>query len=426
MMFDEELMVRLAVALGVGLLLGIERGWRGRELADGGRVAGIRTFSISGLAGGIAGALGSDASGAITLGGGIVLAASLACHTAAIAVFDRARGRAAGDFSATSTVAALLTFLLGALAGAGHLRAAAAAAVIATAILTGRSELHSLLRRVTLEEIRSALTLLAMTVVALPWIPDRQLDALGGLNPRDIWVLAIALALISFIAHVAVKELGERRGLLAAAAVGGLVSSTAVLLASARRAARREDPVVLLLAGAALATSLSLGRVVALTAALAPALLGGIVPPLLAAGLVSLAFAGWAARSHHGGVGPLQAPAKSPFRLLPICGMAVVIGVLVIIGDRLHARYGGGATLAGATLMGAFDVDAMTISMARLVTRMPDRALAVAILAGVAGNTVVKILLAAVFGPRSFALGYLALGGVCLLTGGATLFLLMT
>ena len=53
----EQLLSRLAVALGIGLLIGLERGWKTREATPGSRVAGIRTFALSGLLGGIAGAL---------------------------------------------------------------------------------------------------------------------------------------------------------------------------------------------------------------------------------------------------------------------------------------------------------------------------------------------------------------------------------
>jgi len=411
-----EVMLRLGLALGIGLLLGIERGWRTRTLADGSRVAGVRTFAISGLLGGVAGALGTDDTG-LTPGGGLLLAAALVCHTAVIVSFDRSRSRYTRDFSATSTVASLLTFLLGAYAGAGHLQGAAAAAVAAAGILTVRQELHSWLRRISLAELKSAVILLAMTAVVLPWVPDQPVAALGGLNPRHIWLLAIALALVSFLGYVAVKELGERRGLLAAAAAGGLISSTAVLLASARQAARRESPVILLLAASALATAISLGRVFTLVAVLAPTLIRGVLPPLLAAAGVALAFTWWASHPDGEGVAPLRRVARNPFRLLPTCGMALAIGILILVGERLHAAFGNAGTILGALFMGAFDVDAMTISMAKLSVQMPARYAAVAILVGVVGNTLLKIVLALIFGTARFTLGILAVTAGCVAAG---------
>ena len=109
----EHLLSRVALALGIGLLIGLERGWRRREAESGSRTAGIRTFAISGLLGGIVGAIAQTLSGFAGVAGGIVLAAGFATYAAVITIFSREENRADKTFSATTAVAGMLTFAPG-------------------------------------------------------------------------------------------------------------------------------------------------------------------------------------------------------------------------------------------------------------------------------------------------------------------------
>ena len=111
---------------------------------------------------------------------------------------------------------------------------------ISTGLLAIREELHGLVEKITWPELRSGLLLLAMTFIALPVMPGDPIGPFGGVNPREVWIIAIILACVSFIGYAAVNYLGASRGVLLAAAAGGLVSSTAVTVANARRAAAHE------------------------------------------------------------------------------------------------------------------------------------------------------------------------------------------
>jgi hypothetical protein len=111
---DFQLMTRFALALGIGLPIGLEKGWRMREGAPGSRAAGIRTFAISGLLGGVAASLGHSIGGAIIIGDGIIIGASFAAYSAVMLVFCLEENRANQRISATTAVAAMLTFALGA------------------------------------------------------------------------------------------------------------------------------------------------------------------------------------------------------------------------------------------------------------------------------------------------------------------------
>src|SRR5215467_1986514 len=167
----DELISRLGVALGIGLLIGLERGWRRRGATPGSRAAGIRTFALSGLLGGVIAALAQAvpeqrSGGAASLA--IVLGVGFAAYSIVIALFTRDENRAAGNFSATTAIAGMLTFALGAYALLGDMRIAAGAAVATTALLASREKLHGWVEKMTWAELRSVLVLLAMTFIALP------------------------------------------------------------------------------------------------------------------------------------------------------------------------------------------------------------------------------------------------------------------
>ena len=274
---------RFALALGVGLLMGLERGWRTREDEPGSRAAGIRTFALSGVLGGIVVGLAQAMGGGATVGGGLVIGAGFVAHAGIMLVFCLEENRADGNFSATTAVAAMSTFALGAYALAGDMRVAAALAAVVAAILALRESIHGLVRALTWPELRSALVLLAMTFVVLPILPDEPVGPFGGVDLKETWLLAIMLAGMSFVGYGAVKCFGADRGLLLASAAGGLASSTAVTVSNARRAAAGEGSPHVLAAGVALASAVMFGRVGVIVAVLNPALLPLVAPALAAA-----------------------------------------------------------------------------------------------------------------------------------------------
>jgi uncharacterized membrane protein (DUF4010 family) len=400
----EDLLSRFAVALGIGVLIGLERGWRTREADSGSRTAGIRTFTITALLGGILGAL-AQASGGASAAGGLVLGLGFAAYTAVMAVFFRDENHQTGTFSATTAVAAMLTLALGAYALVGELRIAAAAAVATAGLLAMREVLHGWVERITWPELRSALVLLAMTFIVLPIVPDDPVGPFGGVNPRQVWVIAIVLAGASFAGYIAVKYLGASHGVLLAAAAGGLVSSTAVTLTNARRAAAGEGSPRLLAAGASLATAISFARVVAIVAALNPRLLVLIAPPLGAAAIVAAGFAVvsvyWRKEDHRDS----QAiEFRNPFGFWSVVGFAILLGAIIVIGRVLGERLGTMGAVVGAAALGLADVDAVTVSMARLAPQpLSAESASYAIMAAVATNTVSKLVMAAAIGRGRFA-----------------------
>lgn len=419
----EQLVSRVALALGIGLLIGLERGWRAREAESGRRAAGIRTFAISGLLGGVVGAISQIAGGVTSTGGGIIFAGSFAVYAAVISAFSREENKAAGNFSATTAIAGMLTFSLGAYAMVGDVRVAAGAAVASAGILALREELHGWVARITWSELRSGLVLLAMTFIALPIVPSDPIGPFGGVNPREVWIIAIALACVSFTGYAAVKYLGASRGVLLAAALGGLVSSTAVTIANARRAAAGEGSSRLLAAGVAIATAISFLRVFAIAAVMQPRLLLLIGPTLGVAASVAIAF-GLISAFREGRESAQQSRVefRNPFAFWTVIGFALFLGAIIVLGRMVGESFGAPGAIAGAILVGLVDVDSVTVSMARLTpSPLTMEQAAYAILAAVASDTISKVAIGAAIGRGWFAaeIGILAL--LCIAVGGVVL-----
>ena len=417
MTFENQLS-RVALALGMGLLIGLERGWSTRDAPSGSRAAGVRTFAICGLMGGLLGAMAAGPGRALTLEGSILLSAAFVAFAAVIAMFGLRENQAAGRYSATTTIAALLTFVLGVYASVGDVRIAAASAVAAAALLIFRQGLHEWVARITRLEFESALLLLAMTFIALPVVRRGPVGPLGGVDLRELWIIAIALASVSFVGYLAVKVLGERRGILVSSAAGGLISSTAVAFENARRAASGEGSPRLLAAGTAIATAVSFVRVAAITGALSPDLALWVAPALLVGTGLNVGFA---LISVYGRTPNPSEPAtqfRNPFGFWSVLGMAATMGLLILAGRVINARFGAAGAIAGAAAMGIFDVDAMTVPITRLMPLgLSPRTGACALAIGVASNLLTKVVISAAFGRAQLAMRLAALAVVSLTVG---------
>ncbi|MBU8537080.1 MgtC/SapB family protein [Falsiroseomonas tokyonensis] len=411
----DDLILRLGVALAIGLLVGLERGWRERAEADGRRTAGIRTHGIAALLGAVLAAL------ATSLQAPLVLALGFLGFALVFGWFQAREAMAEDSLSATSAIVGLCTFALGALAVAGDHRAAAAGGAALAAVLASREMLHAALRRLSWVELRSALMLAVMTTIILPLLPDRTIDPWGGLNPREIWFFTVLTATISYLGYIAARILGPRRGVLAGGLLGAVVSSTAVTLAFARSAAAGAESRAL--AGAAsLAAMVSVLRVTGLVLILQPAVLASMAPAALAAALV-FALCGGLLVWRGGEAAAAPGPDRNPFDLGPLLVFAAGFALVSTASAALVGSFGTASLLGSSALSGAFDVDVAVLSALRLED-VPRSAIGQAVLAALAANALVRLLLAAAAGPRAFAWPLAGATLAALLLGGAVAFAL--
>lgn len=410
----DQLIFRLAVSLAIGLLVGVERGWRERSEAEGSRTAGVRTYALVGLMGGVSAALSQAlASPAVLMVAGVGTSIVFAVFKYREMVRDK-------DYSVTGIVAALLVFALGALAVVGETAVAGAGAIAVTALLAEREVLHRAVRHLTWPELRSALLLLGMTVIVLPLLPDHAIDPFGSINPRQIWLFMVLTASISFAGYVAVKVAGPERGILFSAIGGALVSSTAVAIAFARRASAGE-PSGLLAGGAALAAMVSVLRVMVICAVVRPELLLHLGPPAVAAALAFGIAGAWMMRQGGGAKG--EASLGNPIDVGPLAAFAALFGAVSAISGFLLKAIGPDSLYVVSAVAGLVDVDVPSLNATRLAGQglsMEGAALCILIALGM--NGVGRIIFAAAGGPRAFTARF---AGATLAAGLAALLALL-
>ncbi|WP_372894075.1 MgtC/SapB family protein, partial [Rhodosalinus sp.] len=285
-MDEADLFIRLGLALAIGLLLGLERGWHGREEPEGDRIAGIRTFALTGLLGGVSGWLAD-------LTTPLLPALALLALAGLLAVSYWARLKEDDDLGLTTEVALLLTFGLGAAAALGAMAPAAAVAVVAALLLSMKRRLHGWVRRIERLELEALFKLALLSVVVLPVLPDRGYGPGEVLNPFEVWWAVVIVAGLSFVGYVAIRLAGARFGMLATGLFGGLASSTSTSLALARLVKAQETLAAPAAAGTVVAGSVTFLRILVLVAVFEPALVAPLAVPMgimAAVGLIGAAL----------------------------------------------------------------------------------------------------------------------------------------
>lgn len=406
----QTLLFRFLTALAIGLLVGIERGWRERDAPAGSRTAGVRTYALSAFIG----ALSAEITRILQSPWPLCLA--LVVFVTVFAWFKLREMEHDGEFSVTGVLAAFVVFALGALAVIGEPTVAAAGGVATAGILAARERLHGWLARLTWKELRSALLLLAMTIVVLPVLPDRTIDAWASINPRQIWIFMILTAAVSYGGYIAVKLAGPSLGVLVGGLIGSIVSSTAVTITFARRAA--ESGSASLFAGGALVGGMvSILRVTAIVAIVAPQLMTAIVIPALAAAIV-FGLGGLAAlqREHDGKDGGLEF--GNPFDIAPLMLFAGAYSAIALLGAWFSHYLGDSALLVASGISGLFDVDVAVLSAARAATTPATAEVAAqAILLALVMNAIARSGLAIAAAPARFSLIYLSVTIAAALAG---------
>ncbi|NGP53125.1 MgtC/SapB family protein [Thioalkalivibrio sp. XN8] len=389
----------LGVALAIGLLIGTERGWQEREAKEGERIAGVRTFGLIGLLGGVL-ALLAEQFGQLVLGLGFV---GLAGAVAAIYVVNLREGNE--DVGMTSQVSALLTFAFGALAAMGEAAVAAAAAVVTTLLLSAKPVLHRWVGALEAGELQAVIKLLLISVVLLPILPNQGYGPWQALNPYAIWWMVVLVATISFIGYFAIKIAGARRGTIFTGLFGGLASSTAVTLHFSRVARAGKVPPAMLATGILLACGTMFPRMLLVGSLVNPQLFAQLAWPAVVMGVLTYggALFYWRASARQDSEG--AAPLQNPLELKTALAFGSLLALIMLLSKALRQWFGEAGVLALAAASGVADVDAITLSLARMSSEdlaVPVAVTGIVIAASV--NTLVKGGMAAFIGGRPVGL----------------------
>ena len=391
MALDPETLQGMAAALGVGLLVGVERERRREE--DGHVVAGVRTFALIGLAGAVAERVGGIG---IAVGGAFVVLAALAGYRSS-------RDR---DPGLTTETAMLVVFLLGVLA-MRELMLAAGLGVAVALLLAAKARAHHFVRKVlTTQELHDALLLAAAATVVLPLLPDHPIDPWRVLNPRKLWLLAVIVMSISALGHVAKRAFGARDGLLLAGFAGGFASSSATIASMGARA-RSEPALAIACAGGGMMSNVStvvqLGVVVGL---LSPPLLAQIWPSLLLSGVVVAGFAVVAVRAARQVPAEVVTPQGRAFEPKQALLFVAIVALVMLASAALQGWLGNGALAVALAVSGFADTHSAAATTAQLFAtgHLQPRAATSLIALALTTNTITKIGLAWASGGRAYTL----------------------
>lgn len=412
----------VGISLLLGLLIGLERGWKDREQAEGRRVAGIRTFALIGLLGGVWGLLSQEL-------GEALLAASYATLAIVLLGAHAIAQRRDADVGITGVIAGLLTFAFGALATLDHIALAAAGAVVTTVLLGIKPVLHAWVRRLEQKELHATLKLLLISVVVLPLLPNRGYGPWQALNPHLIWWMVVLIAGISFLGYFAMKIIGERRGIMVTGLFAGLASSTAVTVEFSRIA--RADPDLdggresTLAAGILVACATMFPRVLIVSGVFNWELATAIFWPIAVMTTTNY-IAAWLFW-RNSGLHPERESAhlRNPFELRPALIFAALLAAIMLLSRSLAAGFGAGGVYLLAAASGIADVDAITLSLATLTgDNLATSAAALAILVAAFVNTLVKAGLALGIGGLRFGSQVASAALLVVVAGIATWWLL--
>jgi len=385
--------VGLAAALGVGLLIGIERE-RSKGTGPYRKPGGIRTFSFFALAGAVAAAINNP---------WLTPATVLAATAFAVAGYLHS---AKEDPGLTTEVALVLTTLLGIFAYR-HPATGAGVGVIVAIMLAARSRLHRfVLDQLQAQEVHDGLLLAAAALVVLPLLPDEAIDPMGVFNPRVIWTLAVLVMSINAAGYVALRAFGPAVGLPLSGLAGGFVSSTATHAAMGSRAADKPELLRPAVAGAALSSLATPVFMMIVLAVANRSLMVAMALPMVLAGLGALAYGALFTVRAVREKGDHQIELGRPSNPRDALIFTATLSVIIFAAALLEHFFGAKGALAGVTLAGFADAQAAGASAGSLVGsgRLDVSEAVLGTLLAFSGNAVMKLVVSWIAGRAAFTL----------------------
>lgn len=381
-----DLVLKLLAALTIGLLVGTERGWRDREEREGGRVAGIRTFSLIGLLGGVSALLAQESSA-------LVIAAVFVPVVALIIVAYVLDHRQSQDLGTTSAFAMMLVFALAAWSTYGQTVVAIATTIVVTALLSYKPTLHRLLQKVTTEELFSGIKFLMISAVLLPMLPNQGYGPWEAFNPFWIWLMVVLISGLSFAGYIAIRLVGDRMGTLITAVAGGLASSTAVTV-TLSHFARRHRGKSLFIGGILVAAIIMFGRVVVEVALVNRDLLRVLwLPFAFMTGALSFGVL-WLWLRQRKEVSEQSHEYQNPLQLTMALKFGALLTLILLLSEAMQSWFGDQGIYVLAIISGLMDVDAITLSLSKMANNnLSHQVAAVGIVLASAVNTLVKGLI---------------------------------
>jgi len=396
---DNAHWLNLAVALGIGLLIGAERE-RKKADADERRkdnlgtsaIAGVRTFTIAALLGAVSMAINP-----------LLLVVSIVCLTIFVTAANFVSKN--DNPSLTTEVSLILTVILGGLA-MSEAGLAASLAVAVAILLAAKEPIHWFVRgAVTKNEMNDFFILAAATLIVLPIVPNALIGPFDAINPRNLWLVVILVMLIGALSHLALRLLGSKAGLPVVGLVSGFISSIATIGAMGNRARHSPHLMESAVSGATLSCLSTVLQLSLLLVAIHPPTLYALALPMLFGG-VSIAVYGLVLTLrtfHHEGIA-INDLGRS-FSVKTAIMLAAIIAIALLASAALNARFGQAGLVIASGVAGLADAHAATISVASLAlaAKLATADAVIAILVAFSVNAFSKVVAASITGGREFA-----------------------
>jgi uncharacterized membrane protein (DUF4010 family) len=385
-------LISIIVATGIGLIIGLEREFRKTNEQD--HFAGIRTFPLVCLLGCI-----------ITFVGNLlslwIIVASLLAFIGLVSVAYYVRSTK-GHAGITTEISLIITFILGIMTSQQLIKESLAAMVITTTLLTMKGQFHSFILKITEDELFAFVKFIILCLLLFPFLPDASFGPNALINPREIGFIVVVVSSLSFIGYLLAKFAGTNKGILLTALFGGMVSSTAVAWMFANRARKTDaGQTTLYSAGIVLASSIMFLRVIILALIFNKALAFSLLVPCTLIFISGCSFASFFFWKYKLPTSNAPIQLGNPVNILNALAfgvMYVAIAYIVFYGEKILGNKG--LVLSGF-VSGLADVDAITITMAKLSEGVSLGTSVLVVILATVSNTLVKLIIVSLQGGKN-------------------------
>jgi len=355
---DYQLMVRIGLILLLGFLVGIERGWSLRKEKESKRPAGIRTFTLIALAGGLWGIL----SGHI---GEILMGFALLGFVLIILLGYYLQAKDTGSYGLTTEMAAFVTFAVGVAVIKGFITLSVSVTILMVLILSIKPKLHKWVKTIEPREIYSGIVFLIISAVLLPLLPNRGFGPWQVLNPFELWGMVVLIAGISYAGYFSMKYLGGEKGILFTSFTGSLVSSIAVTV-TLGRFTREMESRDMLTTGVLISTFTALARILLWVIIFNPELFLEVGISILLMIAVTLAAALWVWLNSEKTRKRKQFNLRNPLQFSTAVQFGIVLAVVMLLAEASRQWFGDPGIYGLSMISGMIDIDSITLSLLQM------------------------------------------------------------
>lgn len=434
-MLDFNVFYRLAAAIGIGLIIGMQREHTYYDQSDR-HPAGVRTFTLVGLAGAMAALLSDQMGGVAPFVTGFVVVGMLLMAMHISFAIGRKRsdtsveGAPVGGDGITTSVSVVIVYLLGGVCWYGRLLESCVIMVVLLWVLSAKEQLHAFAQKLSKEDILATVKFAVISALILPFLPSQAYGPPGleVLNPHTIWLFVVFISGIGFVGYVLIKLVGPGKGIWLTGLLGGLASSTALTLNLAGRSRENEDYASDFTLGIVLSWAVMYVRLYLICIFLSGALARPLMAPLLLPVVPALSYALYLKVKEFRDHRQKSADFTNPFKLLPAIKFGIVFTCVMFVANAARVYLGSGALLACSFLGGAAEMDAVAFSVIdmNLKSGLAVRELVLALLFASLANTLTKGILVCVLGAKAMRRPIIpAVALICIVTGGLIAYYMM-